>query len=111
GLSYFAQPRQAPLFVPGTDLGPGFMDFLEMTATTLPSYAVGQAPPVGLPIGAYTGIDPSLTMAARLVEASTLAPARRAAAGLPVSTSHADAQGQPLAVTPQGLLALLSSDF
>lgn len=113
GLTYFAQPQQAPLFVGGSRLGPGFMDFHEMPAALLPSYAVGQPLPTTLPLGTYLGIDPTLAEAAQVLEQAALAPARRAAVGLPTATplaGSAEESAQPFAVTPQGLVATLSPD-
>ncbi len=112
GLTYFAQPRQAPLFVAGTDLGEGFMDFHEMPAADLGSYASGGPTPTALPVGVYTGINPLLGNIARLLEQAALAPARRAAITLPKSAEAVPGEGgdQPLAVTPQGLVAELSAD-
>jgi len=107
GRTYFAQPRQAPLYT-GGDLGPGFLSYHEMPAATLPSWTTGGPVPAAVPIGAYSGIDPGLAGAARAVEQAGLAPARRLAIGLPpdtgVSTSTVD-----YAVTPQGLVAALSA--
>ncbi|HKP51302.1 MAG TPA: hemagglutinin protein [Chloroflexia bacterium] len=111
GLTYFAQPRQAPLFVSTTSLGAGFMDFHEMPAATLPSYTTTLPVPTAMPVGIYTLIDPALADTARLLEQAALAPARRAAVGLPTVTSGDLArQVLPLAITPQGMVAILSAD-
>ena len=108
GIPYYAQPPQAPLFTFGTSLGTGFMDYLELAAATLPSYAAGGDVPAVLPVGIYSGIDPALQQAARLLESAALAPARRAAAGAPPLAL--DAVDLPaLAVTPQGLILTLNS--
>lgn len=112
GLSYYAQPRQAPLFA-GAGLGADFLAFHEMRAAYLPGYAAsGQTPPPVLPVGAYAGLDRTMIPWARRLEASALAPVRRYAIGLPVVPTlrrAVDASGT-LAVTPQGLVSVLSDD-
>jgi hypothetical protein len=112
GLTYFAQPRQAPLFVAGSSLGAGLMDFHEMPAAILPPYASSPPAPTTMPVGIYKLIDAASAGAARLLEQSTLAPARRAAIGLPVlSVGGVAAEAAlPLAITPQGMVAVLSPD-
>ncbi|MBL8297658.1 MAG: hypothetical protein JNN30_04840 [Rhodanobacteraceae bacterium] len=112
GLNYYAQPRQAPLFAGGS-LGGEFLDFHEMTAAQLPTYSNSDnAPPQLLPAGAYAGLARDSIEWARLLESAAIAPARRYAIGLPASgllTRTLDASGR-LAVTPQGLVSVLSSD-
>ena len=110
GLTYFAQPRQAPLYVAGDTDSAGFMDFHEMPAATLPSWGSGQTTIATLPVGVYTGLDPSLAPFARAIEEAALAPARRMAVGLPAALAAAEDAPPPLAVTPQGLVAILTSD-
>lgn len=111
GLTYFAQPRQAPLYVAGADLGAGFMGYHQMPAATLPSYMPGGTAPATFPVGVYSGLDPMLTSYARVLEQAALAPARRAAVGLPVEPDSILSENAPaIAVTPQGLVATLSSD-
>jgi hypothetical protein len=109
GLSYYAQPRQSPLFTFATDLGPNFMDFLEIVAASLPAYTQGGPSPPVLPVGVYSGIDPQFATEAHLLEDMALAPARRALVGLPTTTTTANTN-IPLAVTPQGLIATLTTD-
>lgn len=127
GLTYYAQPLQAPLFQSLGDLGSGFMDFHAMPSATLPAYSAtpsGNASLTVMPIGAYKWADPAYIEWARSLEASVLSPLRRAAVGLPTSTSAstglaAAAPGGPLpaeanpdlAVTPQGLIAKLTADL
>ncbi|HEY9284060.1 MAG TPA: hypothetical protein VIP46_11460, partial [Pyrinomonadaceae bacterium] len=110
GIPYYAQPRQSPLFTFGTDLGTGFMDFVEMVSATLPTYAAGGPTPATLPVGVYAGLDPRLATAARLLEEAALAPARRAAVGLPPASVSDEGDALPLAVTPQGLVGALTND-
>ncbi len=102
GLTYYAQPWQAPLYTPA---GKGeFLRFHEMAAGTL----TAKEPPV-LPVGVYSGIPPDLAPYAAEIERAALAPARRAA--VPPRPALARAEDAPrLAVTPSGLLAKLSTD-
>ena len=116
GYDYYAQPNQASLFnkntaQPSTD---PFLDFHEMKAAVLPP-ATTTAPTV-YPVGVYSGIDPSLISAAKLLEVSALAPVRRELIGLPSGNGDeelyltaTDAAHQ--AVTPQGLVSILSQDL
>ena len=113
GLTYCAQPKQAPLYVAGQDLGVGFMDFHEMQAAILASYTGTSPAPATFPVGIYGGIDPKGIAFARTLEQAALAPARRLAIGLPTIETPvvvADAPPPSLAVTPQGLVAILSQD-
>lgn len=116
GLSYYAQPLQAPLYNAAGTLGAGFLEFLEMPAATLPSYQPSDSvPPVVMPVGVYSRITTAAIDAARLLESAALAPARRAVIGLPSGDPVAlvgldTLQDMPMAVTPQGLVALLSED-
>ncbi|HLG54019.1 MAG TPA: hypothetical protein VI485_01735 [Vicinamibacterales bacterium] len=109
-LSYYAQPRQSPLFTTGTDLGPGFMDYLELVSATLPAYPATGPVPATLPVAAFGGIDPALASRARLLEEVALAPARRAAVGLPPTAAAVADDQSPLAVTPKGLIATLNAN-
>jgi len=111
GLTYYAQPRQAPLHVPGAELGKGFMKYHEMPAATLPAPAAdATAAPATLPVGAYAGVPEEDGALARALEQRAIAPARRAAIGLPTERADAEADGgPPLAVTPQGLVSILSA--
>jgi len=124
GLTYFAQPRQAPLFTVEGPLPPGFLDFHEMAAAALPSWESGGAVPAAVPVGVYGAIDPAMAETAALMEQAALAPARRALIGVPegevrVAPAAAASPGRlasapppsaPLAVTPQGLVAALTQD-
>lgn len=118
GLTYYAQPLQAPLFLGADDLGTGFLDFHPMPSGTLPTYPTSA--PTVLPIGAYQWINPEQTEAAQTLEEAILAPLRRQAVGLPAfreTARLADAAIVPaavnpsLAITPQGLVAKLSDDL
>ncbi len=116
GLAYYAQPLQAPLFDVEGVVGAGFLDFHEMQAATLPAYQAGdRSPPKVMPIGVYSRVSSTVIAQARLIEEAALAPARRAAVGLPVTgpqqlTSMTPLDDAPVAVTPQGLVAVLSAN-
>jgi hypothetical protein len=116
GLAYYAQPLQAPLFDAEGIAGAGFLDFLEMQAASLPTYRSGDPkPPAVMPIAAYSRIASAVIDQARLIEAAALAPARRAIIGLPTEARGEIASATPLddapvAVTPQGLVAVLTED-
>lgn len=116
GLTYYAQPVQAPLYDAGGTAGTEFLDFLEMKAAVLPSYRASDTdPPPVMPMGAYRRVVPERIEAARLIETAALAPARRSAIGIPPIGRNEVAGDDPLrdapvAVTPQGLVALLTSD-
>jgi hypothetical protein len=111
GLSYYAQPLQAPLFMAASDLGAGFLDFHPMLSGALPSQAqIGDSFKQWFPTGAYRWLDSDEIVLARSLEAAVLAPARRAIIG-GVTDVHAQiVDAPPLAVTPQGLLAQLTGD-
>lgn len=116
GLHYYAQPLQAPLYKVAGDIGGGFLGFLEMPAAVLPSYQPSDpSPPVVMPVGAYSRIATAAIATAKLLEEAALAPARRALIGLPPVQGRTQAnqdplQDVPMAVTPQGLVALLSQE-
>jgi len=108
-ITYFAQPRQSPLFKAGVT---GFLDFLELPAALL-SNSEGN-----LPLGIYAGIADNQTKAARLLEANVLAPARnqKAMASMQsvrasASLASAAATDTPIqGVTPPGLCVTVSGD-
>lgn len=113
GLTYYAQPLQAPLFAASGGAGSGFLSFLEMPAASLPVYASGQALPAVMPIGVYSRVAPASIDAANLIETAALAPMRRRVVGLPEDRQSLKAfddplDSAPLAVTPKGLIALLN---
>ncbi|MGJ4953561.1 hypothetical protein [Bradyrhizobium sp. HKCCYLS20291] len=111
GLTYFAQPLQAPLYKADANLGASFLGYHEMPAATLPAWTSGGTPPATFPVGAYSGIDGTQVDAARLLEQAALAPARRAA--ISSSTASPDERQDAkstYAVTPQGMVAILSED-
>lgn len=115
GLTYYAQPSQAPLFEAGDLAAAGFLSFHEMPTATLPTYQGGDsAPPAVMPVGAYSRIASAAIEPARLIEASALAPARRQIIGVtappPAPHQASPLDDVPMAVTPQGLVALLSQD-
>lgn len=109
-LTYFAQPRQSPLYRAGDS---GFLDFLELPAARL---ATDRA---NLALGVYAGIDDDRIQAARLLDQGVLAPARnQAAMKSPAQRSTgADAAGAKSAgtpvqgVTPPGLCVTVSDDL
>lgn len=111
GLTYFAQPRQAPLYTSGGELGSGFLGYHEMPAAILTSYVSGAgASPLPLPMAGYRGVAVDDVELARQLEEAALAPARRAALLPPQALRTADEPAPPLAVTPVGLVAVLSAD-
>jgi hypothetical protein len=112
GLSYYAQPLQAPLFMAASQLGPGFLDFHPMLAGNLPSTAqAGALSTAYFPAGAYRWLKRADVELARSIESAVLAPSRRTViGGLPSLIKAAATDTPTLAVTPQGLLAQLSTD-
>lgn len=110
-LTYFAQPRRAPLFV---GAGTQVMRHQEVPAATLPPYpaSAGAWPPT-FPVGLYTGVDARLIAAARALETAALAPVRRQCLGLPTQGAQASAPpvSDVLAVTPQGLVVSIAADL
>ncbi|WP_146187001.1 hypothetical protein [Stenotrophomonas sp. HMWF023] len=124
GLTYFAQPLQAPLFRAASDLGAGFLDFHAMPSGTLPvNDPASDLSSQWLPAGAYRWLAPRDIELARQLEAAVLAPVRRAVIqGAPSANATsvgpepgpagtaAEPPAPALAVTPQGLLAQLSGD-
>lgn len=116
GYDYYAQPNQASLFNKnsGQLAADPFLDFLEMKAAVLPPATT--APPTVYPVGVYSGINPSLISAAKLLEVSALAPVRRELIGLPAGNDGEElyltaTDAAPRAVTPQGLVSILSQDL
>ncbi|WP_395787823.1 hypothetical protein [Aquimonas sp.] len=113
GLTFYAQPLQAPLFGAASGAGTGFLRFHEMPAATLPVYASGQALPAVMPVGVYSRVAPAAIDAASLIETAALAPMRRQVVGLPdghqsLAAFEDPLDSAPLAVTPKGLIALLN---
>jgi hypothetical protein len=111
GLTYYAQPLQAALFMASSDLGDGFLDFHTMPAGSLPAQA--QASDLSsrvFPMGAYRWLPSADIALARELESAVIAPTRRAVIGGHVPVDLAASGTVPLAATPQGLLAQLSAD-
>jgi hypothetical protein len=105
GLSYYAQPQQAPLYSGASAIGTGFMDFHQFPAASLPGWpASGGAAPATFPSVPFAGTAPGDAELARRLEHAALAPARRAAITQPSSATG----NEVTAVTPQGLLADVS---
>ena len=105
GLTYYAQPEQAPFFHAGTEVGGSFLEYLELPAATLPSWQTGGAVPAVMPVGAFAGLTSVAASLARELEDAVLAPVRRSVLGLPPAAAAAagDDPGR-LAVTPNGLV-------
>lgn len=121
---YFAQPRQAPIFSGKSQIAPDFLDFNPMPAATL--HASGT---LGVfPLGVYAGLASADTMLAEELENASLAPYRHyridACYGERARRRAADAraqsrgpsrrsrdEGDPLGVTPQGLVVELTPDY
>ncbi len=117
GYDYYAQPNQASLFnrTSGQPAADPFLNFHEMKAAVLPP-ATAITPPAAYPVGIYSGIDPSLISAAKLLEVSALAPVRRALIGLAGGSNGEElyltaTDAAHRAVTPQGLVSVLSQDL
>lgn len=115
GLTYYAQPLQAPLFSASEEGDAGFLDYHQMPAASLPTYpASGLQRPELLPIGVLSRVSPTVVDHAALIETASLAPKRREIIGVAqdaLANPHLDVTDDPpLAVTPKGLLALLSED-
>lgn len=119
GLVYYAQPQQSPFYTAAEGSGEGFLNARPLPAAWLPPLgsadpgASGSAghpsgaaaePPTSLPVAGYAGISAGLARAARRLEETALAPARRAAIGDPPDSAGASA-GEIRVVTPQGLVA------
>jgi hypothetical protein len=105
GLTYYAQPLQAPLFE-AADAPAGFLSFLEMPAAQLPGYGS----PALMPVGVYSRVAPASIDTAALIENAALAPRRRQIVGLPTLSTAAASDDVPTAVTPKGLVALLTQN-
>jgi len=101
GLTYYAQPVQAPLFSETGGTG-AFLAYLELPAATLPTWA--SAVDSAVPVGAYASLDPSLAELAQRLEVGVLAPVRRSLLGLPEVGSLTPLVEDTLAVTPGGLV-------
>ncbi len=120
---YFAQPREAPVFSGKNNRVDNILDFNPMPALTI-TYNVAQRPPV-FPVGFYSGLTLQNADLARLMENASLAPYRnyklsqaygvasvQQASPTPVLAQRRDrAEGDPLGVTPQGLVAELTPDY
>jgi hypothetical protein len=104
GLTYLAQPRQAPLFHTAGTLGGGFLEYLELPAGRLPTWRGGGAVPATLPVGAFAGLGNAAASLAERLEESVLAPVRRSLLGLPPTGFDDEVDPSRLAVTPNGLV-------
>lgn len=120
---YFAQPREAPVFSGKNQRPDDILDFNPMPALTI-TYQVAQRPPV-FPVGFYSGLTTQTSELARLFENASIAPYRAYCLGeaygvnsqqqgeaLPLLATRRDRDaGDPLGVTPQGLVAELTPDY
>lgn len=120
---YFAQPREAPVFSGKNQRPDDILDFNPMPAFSL-AYNVASRPPV-FPVGFYSALETNLSELARLFENASLAPYRSyclsnaygvssevEANALPsLAVRRERAPGDPLGVTPQGLVAELTPDY
>lgn len=103
---YYAQPENAPFFSGGSN---GFLNYLEIAATTLAS----AQPLPAFPMVGYAGLDPAQAELARDLESHGIAPERRRQIGLLTSDQWQPAarRGAPRtlpgdatpAVSPPGL--------
>jgi hypothetical protein len=113
GLTYYAEPQQSSWYGASTAASagdePGFLQSLPLPAASLPALP---GPPDGVPravpVGVYAGLAPEAAGAARVLEDSALAPARRAAIGVVEGErllGAGDSAGSVRVVTAQGLVA------
>lgn len=72
---YYAQPENAPFFSGGSN---GFLNYLEIAATTL----ISEEPAPAFPMVGYAGLDPAQAELARDLESRGIAPERRRQIGL-----------------------------
>lgn len=119
---YYAQPKQAPIFSGLNHRSDGFLDYNAMPAVTL-SAGTASLPPV-FPVGIYAGLDGASAALARQMENASLAPYRHYRIGQSYGGATVEALAvasgperrlraadDPLGVTPQGLVAELTSDY
>jgi hypothetical protein len=122
---YFAQPRQAPLFSGKNHRSDNILDFNPMPACSI-AFNVQQRPPV-FPVGIYAGLTGNQSPLASFFENTSLAPYRHYclgnAYGVGASLQGSDGEvlqapirrersvDDPLGVTPQGLVAELTTDY
>ncbi len=120
---YFAQPREAPVFSGQYSRSDGILDFNPMPSHIL-TYNALQLPAV-FPIGIYAGLTSELSTLAREIENASLAPYRNYSIGktygvgsvelignsLPIPQRRVRGANDPLGVTPQGLIAELTTDY
>ncbi|SJZ84164.1 hypothetical protein SAMN04488128_1011807 [Chitinophaga eiseniae] len=114
---YFAQPQQAPVFSNRAQRTDNILDYNPVPAYTL-YYDTALRPPV-FPSGVYAGLaGPDVAVASNM-ENSSLAPYRSYCLGKDYGTlpdnempsRRVRADGDPLGVTPQGMLAELTTDY
>jgi len=105
GLSYYAQPRQSPLFSGG---GSATMEYVEVPVAQLSGWHPAGPAPVTYPIGIYSGVEEASAPAARALEEAALAPMRRQLiTDPPPGQDAAEDDSDVVAITPQGLTVTL----
>ncbi|TNE28813.1 MAG: hypothetical protein EP346_07905 [Bacteroidetes bacterium] len=121
GRTYFAQPKQAPVFSGKDNLSSDLLAFNAMPAYQL-SAGMSTFPKV-FPSGIYAGLDADLTFLATKLEHASISPYRHFTLGaaygidaIPVEERvmpkrRIRAATDPLGVTPQGLIAELNGTY
>jgi hypothetical protein len=112
GLAYYAEPQQSPWYSATSAPQTGLLPSAPLPAAALPPFDLAAPqPPAALPVGVYTELDPALARAARVLEESALAQARRAVvaqsggAPRPGSEPGPEPAATVRVVTPAGLMA------
>lgn len=114
---YFAQPQQAPVFSNREQRADNVLDYNPMPAYTL-TYNGNQRPQV-FPSGVYAGLTGANVLEAFRIENASLAPYRSYCLGkdygVPTNNEmplrRLRNTNDPLGVTPQGLVAELTTDY
>ncbi|WP_343745114.1 hypothetical protein [Chitinophaga sp.] len=114
---YFAQPQQAPVFSNRQQREDNVLDYNPIPAYTL-HYNEAQRPPV-FPSGVYAGLTGTDVAVASGMENASIAPYRSYRLGKEYGTPlinempsrRVRAAGDPLGVTPQGMVAELTPDY
>lgn len=115
---YFAQPQQAPVFSNKERRSDNVLDYNPMPAYTLAYTNTAQRPPV-FPSGVYAGLGGSDVVVASGMENASLAPYRTYCLGKEYGPPPNDEMparrlrgaNDPLGVTPQGMVAELTTDY
>lgn len=121
GRTYFAQPKQAPMFSGKDNLSSGLLSFNPMPAYQL-SAGTSTYPKV-FPSGVYAGLNADLSGLATKLEHASISPYRHYQLGITYGTDatpeaermtpqrRVRSDQDPLGVTPQGLVAELSEHY